>query len=673
VEFIIAKSAGFCYGVNQAVSLVEKLTIKESAKIYTIGDIIHNEQVVSRFKDKGVNVVETVEQIAGKADVVIRAHGVAPEVYDKIRDGKFNLTDATCPYVKKIHDLVREKYSEGFQIIIVGDENHPEVIGINGWCDNTAYIINDIKGIEKIDKTGKKLCVVAQTTLTREKWIEINNNLNKNFENVIKFDTICNATSKRQIEAEEISKKVDMMLVVGGRNSSNTEKLFEICKKNCPETFKIETSGEIPPVDINKIKIVGITAGASTPDWIIEEVIEKMSELNKQENEMSFKDAFESSLVTLHTGQIVTGKVIGFNNAEVFVDLGFKSDGIIPVEEFTDDPDFNPEESLKIGSEVEVFVVRVNDVEGTVMLSKKKVDSIKSYDKLEEAFEKKTPIKAKVVEIVSGGVIANANGVRIFIPASQMGDRYVKDLSEFLKQIINVRIIELNKQKRKIVGSHRVLLIEEKSKLNSEIWDKIEVGKQYNGIVKSFTDFGAFVDIGGVDGLVHISEMSWSKVKHPSDVFKIGDKVTVTVLEFDREKKRISLGYRKNEDNPWKIAAEKYIVGNTVKGKVVRLVPFGAFVELGDGIDGLVHISQISNQRIGKPSDVLEIGQEIEAKITEVNLETKKISLSIRELLPIEPVVNEKAEGKSAEEVSPIEHKEELSNTIGENVTEVKE
>lgn len=676
MEFIIAKSAGFCYGVNQAVSLVENLTKMDSGIIYTIGEIIHNEQVVKRFKDKGVNVVECIDQINETSDVVIRAHGVAPGIYDEIRKKNLRLTDATCPYVKKIHNLVREKYEEGYQIVIIGDRKHPEVIGVNGWCNNTAFIINSIKEIDELPKNNIKLCVVAQTTITREKWDEINIYLKKEFENIIKFDTICNATIKRQNEAEEISGIVDLMLVIGGRNSSNTQKLYEICKRNCPETYKIETSGEVPPVNIEKIKKVGITAGASTPDWIIKEVIEKMSELNKQENELSFKDAFESSLVTLQTGQIVTGKIIGYNNAEVFIDLGFKSDGFIPVEEFTDDPDFKPEETLKIGSEVEVFVVRVNDGEGNVMLSKKKVDSIKSYDKLEEAFENKTPVKAKVIDIVSGGVIANANGVRIFIPASQMGDRYVKDLSGFLKQVINVRIIELNKQKRKIVGSQRVLLVEEKSKLNSEVWNNIEVGKQYDGVVKSFTDFGAFVDIGGVDGLVHISELSWSKVKHPSDVLKIGDVIKVTILEFDKEKKRISLGYRKNEDNPWTIAAAKFNVGDVVKGKVVRLVPFGAFVEISEGIDGLVHISQISNQRIGKPADVLEIGQIVDVKITELNIESKKISLSIKELLPIEQVpvvVVEKSDEKNSEEESPSEHKEEMSNTIGDIVTDIKE
>jgi small subunit ribosomal protein S1 len=432
--------------------------------------------------------------------------------------------------------------------------------------------------------------------------------------------------------------------------------------------------GELPLDDIKKYKKVGITAGASTPDWIIKEVLNKMSELNTQENEMSFKEAFESSLVTLKTGEIVKGKIIGFNNSEVYIDLGFKSDGIIPMEEFTDDPEFNAAESLKVGDEVEVFVIRVNDVEGTVLLSKKKIDAIKLWDKIEEALEKKTPLKAKVVEVVKGGVVANSNGVRIFVPASQISDRFVKDLNEFLKQVINVRIIEFDKHKRKIVGSQRVILEEEKARMAIDFWSNIEVGKNYTGTVKSFMDFGAFVDIGGVDGLVHISELSWSKVKHPSDVLKIGDKVEVTVLEFDKDKKRVSLGYRKAEDNPWYKAEDKYKVGDVVKGKVARMAPFGAFIELEKGIDGLVHISQISNVRLVKPNDVLEVGQEVEAKITEVNIEAKKISLSIKEVNPINPVkAGEETTGEKGEENLPTEHKEDMSVTIGDISAEQNE
>ncbi len=684
MEIIVAKNAGFCFGVSKAMEIINSLLENCNERIYTIGSIIHNEQVVNDLKSKGVQVVDFVDDVKKDSNVVIRAHGVTPDVYERLRERNLNYTDATCPYVKKIHKLVNEKYKEGYKIIIVGDRNHPEVEGINGWCNNTAAVVNSIEEAESLEKHNNNVCIVAQTTLSKEKWENINNILNKKFENVIKFDTICSATSDRQNEAAQVAKNVDIMFVIGGKNSSNTQKLFEICKKHCNETYKIETSGDLPPVDIKKFEKIGITAGASTPEWVIKEVIGKMEELNKQGSEMSFKEAFESSLVTLNTGDVVKGKIIGFNNAEVFVDMGFKSDGIIPIEEFTDDVNFNPSESIKIGDEVEVFVVRVNDGEGNVLLSKKRVDSLKGWDKLVESYENKTPVKVKVTEIVNGGAIAVTSSIKIFIPASQISNRYVQNLSEFNKQVIDIRIIEYNKQKKKFVGSRRVILEEEKSAKEKEIWDNIEVGKKYKGTVKSLMDFGAFVDIGGVDGLVHLSELSWNKIKHPSEVLKIGDIIDVTILEFDRDKKKISLGFKKLEDNPWTIAANKYNPNDIVSGKVVRLVPFGAFVELEGPVDGLVHISQISNERIGKPSDVLSVGQVVEAKIMDINIEAKKISLSIKEVNPI-PVpkkaeetketdaVQEPAAKEQVEEEIPTEHKEEISNTIGDMLSGIKD
>ncbi len=676
MELIIASTAGFCFGVNNAVKIVFDLATKSNEKIYTLGPIIHNEQVVEKLNRFGVTAADSPEQATAPAKVVIRAHGVGPETLKALAGKGLDVVNATCPYVEKIQRLVSQKYREGCQIIIIGDEKHPEIIGINGWCDNTAYIIEDVSQVDLLPDIEKNICVVAQTTFIREKWEKIIQSLNKRFEKVIKFDTICNATDKRQTEAGKISKEVDMVLVIGGINSSNTHKLYEICKANCESTYKIQTASDIPPVDIKKIKKIGITAGASTPDWVIKEVIHKMSELDKQDLELSFADAFESSLVTLTTGQITKGKIIGYNMNEVFVDLGYKSDGIIPMHEFSDDPEFNPEKSLKVGDEIDVFVVRVNDGEGNVLLSKKKVDAVKGWDVIESAYEAQNPVNVRITEKVNGGVIGNANGVRIFIPASQLSDRFVKDLSEFVKQILPVQIIEINKQKRKVVGSARVLIEKNKESVSSELWGSIEIGKTYNGVVKSLMDFGAFVDIGGVDGLVHLSELSWNKVKHPSEVVKVGDEISVTVLEFDREKKRISLGYKKAEENPWNKVAEKYQVGNVITGKVVRLVPFGAFVEIEQGLDGLVHISQISNVRLGKPGDVLKVGQTVEAKITELDTEAKKISLSIKEVNPIDPVGAKKEEpvaAASEEEEIPTEHKEEMTNTIAENLTESDE
>ncbi|HHW00376.1 MAG TPA: bifunctional 4-hydroxy-3-methylbut-2-enyl diphosphate reductase/30S ribosomal protein S1 [Clostridiaceae bacterium] len=682
MEVIVAKSAGFCFGVDNAVSLVNKMLDEQIGQLYTLGPVIHNKQVVNDLSEKGVRVINAIEEACENSNVVIRAHGVGPGVYEKMKEKNLNIFDATCPFVKKIHNLVIKKSNDGYDIVIVGDKNHPEVIGINGWCNNRAYIVNSVDDVENIPDTVKKLFVVAQTTLNIEKWHEITDELKKRFSDVEIRNTICSATSTRQNEAAEISRKVDMMIVIGGKNSSNTQKLYEICKKNCKNTYQIETFGDLPPVDIKKIKKVGITAGASTPDWIIKEVKDKMEELNKQNKEMDFAEAFEKSLITLTTGEIVKGTIIGYNNAEIFVDLGYKSDGIIPVDEYSDDPDFKPEGNVKIGDEIEVFVIRVNDGEGTVLLSKKKVDAIKGWDRIEEAYKNKQPVTVKVIEVTKGGLIALSGSIRIFIPSSQVSDRYEKDLSVFLKQVFDVRITEFNANRKKVVGSRRILIEEQRNELQEKLWNSIEIGKRYTGTVKSLTNFGAFVDIGGVDGLIHITELSWNKVKHPSEVVNVGDKVEVTVLEFDKEKGRVSLGYRKTEDNPWNKAEEKYPVGSTVKGKVVRLVPFGAFVELEEGIDGLVHISQIANKRIAKPDDVLEIGQEVEAKVLEVNHEAKRISLSIRELMPIEvpqkKAEETKEEAKNAEkpvekpEEEPTEHKEEMNVTIG-NIINVNE
>ncbi len=689
MKIILASTAGFCFGVNNAVKKAYDM-LGKGEKIYTLGPIIHNEQVVDDLKKKGVDVISDVSSVSVGSKVIIRAHGVTPKIYKELRTNNICIVDATCPYVKKIHNLVHEKHSEGFQIVIAGDREHPEVKGIDGWCGNTAFIANNPDDMDIFPKTEQKCCLVAQTTIRKEKFDGIYEKLKEKCKNVLKFDTICNATSNRQEETLKIAQESDMMLVIGSKNSSNTQKLYEISKNICEKTYLIETYGDLPPINIKEINTLGVTAGASTPERIIKEVIEKMDELNKQENEMSFEEAFESSIVTLRSGEIAKGKIIGYNNAEIFVDLGYKSDGIIPIGEYTDDPDFKPETSIKIGDEIEVFIVRVNDGEGNVMLSKKKVDSMKNIEEIEEAYKNKTPVTGKVIEITNGGIIASMKGVRVFIPASQISERYVKDLNEYMKQSVTVRIVEFNKQRRKIVGSRRIILAESRAQLSEQFWGSIEVGKKYDGVVKNLMDFGAFVDIGGVDGLVHVSEMSWTKIKHPSDILKINDKVQVTVLEFDADKKRISLTMKKDEENPWFKADEKFKVGDIVKGTVIRLVPFGAFIELEKGLDGLVHISQISNVRIAKPADVLEVGQEVETKIVEFNIETKKISLSIKEVNPIDPPYAQAPENTAKEEVdtdaqpvaekqeaekqeAPKEHKEELTNTIADAVGSVNE
>lgn len=672
-KIIVAKTAGFCFGVDNAVKLAFRTVNENPDNTFTLGEVIHNRQVLERLESKGVRIIREPGELKGNEHVVIRAHGIGENVYKELADRNAVIHDATCPYVKRIHNLVRQKYAEGCTIIIVGDRNHPEVIGVNGWCENSAYVVSSIEEVEALPDFDNCVCVFAQTTMKPEKYDEIYDFIKKKFAITMKFDTICSATEKRQREAREISGTVDMMIVIGGSNSSNTQKLYEICSENCPLTYKIETVAELPPLDIKNINTIGITAGASTPDWVIKEVIETMEEImNKQENEMSFKEAFEESEVnSLRAGEVIKGRIIGYNTSEVFVDLGYKADGTISMEEFLEDPDFDPEKDLKEGDEILVYIVRVNDGEGNVSLSKKRVDLMLGMEEIEEAFKEKKPLEAVVKEVVNGGVVASYKGIRVFIPASQISDHYVRDLNEFLNKKVKFEVLEMSKNKRRVVGSSRNVIEKERAKKTEEFWNNVEVGKEYTGTVKSLTSFGAFVDLGAVDGLIHISELSWKKINKPSEVLNVGQQVTVRILDFDREKQKVSLGYRKPEGNPWYNIEKKYSVGDVVEGRIIRLVPFGAFVQLEDGVEGLVHISQISNVRLGKPDEVLSIDQVVKMKVLEINPELKKISLSIREVEPIDPVRNndDSAENNQDDDL-PTAHVEEMKTTIADIIKE---
>ncbi|NLM73593.1 MAG: bifunctional 4-hydroxy-3-methylbut-2-enyl diphosphate reductase/30S ribosomal protein S1 [Clostridiaceae bacterium] len=672
MKIIRAENAGFCFGVDKAVKSAFNLNAEEiKGNIYTIGELIHNQQVIDALEKKGIKVLDSYDTLKEGDCVIIRAHGVGENVYEELNKRGVKIIDATCPYVKRIHQIVRKKSEEGYDIVIFGDPKHPEVIGINGWCKGNALIITDESQVEELSPGNNKVAVVAQTTSKGAKYDKICELLKKKFAFVLKFDTICSATVRRQTEAHELSRKVDAMIVIGGRNSSNTQKLYQICKENCSETYLVENKDELPLFKKN-VNTIGITAGASTPESVIKEVIFHMQDMmNGHEGEIDFNKALEETFTELRPNEVVKGKIIGYNNNDVFVDLGYKADGLIPMEEFLDDPDFDPEKELVPGKEIEALVVKINDGEGNVSLSKKKVDFIRGYEIAEEAFKNNTPIEVVVKEVVKGGVVADFKGLRIFIPASQLSDRFVKDLTPYVGKKIKILIIEMA-NKRRIVGSSRVLIEKEKAQKSADFWDNVEVGKEYTGTVKSITKFGVFVDLGGVDGLIHISELSWKKIDDPSEVMKVGDTVKVRVTEFDKETQKISLGYRKAEDNPWYNIEERYHVGDVVTGTVLRMVPFGVFVELEEGVEGLVHISQISNVRLGKPDEVLSVGQKVEMKIVDINTELKKISLSIKDVKPIDPVKEEEPAVKEEtdEEDVPTEHSEEMSNTIGDILNE---
>lgn len=634
MEIILAKSAGFCFGVNRAIEAVYAEAGK--GKVYTYGPIIHNKEVTKDLEKKGVFSIDSFEGIE-EGTVVLRSHGVGKAVYDEAAKKNLRIIDGTCPFVKKIHDIVKKEYESGKKIIIVGDPSHPEIIGINGWCENSAYIIPAEEYAERFDGE-KNACysLVVQTTFRKKRFDEICGILKDKLCNIKIYDTICSATETRQKEAVELSKKTDKMIVIGDKKSSNTQKLYEICKNNCPNTYNIETFSDLVLNNFNENDKIGVTAGASTPPAIIKEVIGNMSE-NQNVNantieegeELSFQQMLDASLVSLHTGDIVKGTVIGISsNEEVSVNLNYKSDGIIPAGEFSSNPAEVPSKMLQPGDEIEVFVVRVNDGDGNVLLSKKRIESMKGMDDIQKAYDEKTTVEGKVTDVVKGGIIAVVNGVRVFIPSSQVSNKFVDDLNVFKGQTLEFNIIELDKSKRRIIGGRKALIEKEAAAKKEALFAQIEVGKKVTGTVSRITDFGAFVNLGGIDGLIHISEMSWGRITNPREFLKEGDTVEVVVLDADKEKGKISLSLKDVTPNPWLSAEEKYAVGSIVEGKVVRMVPFGAFVELEPGVDGLVHISQISEERIEKPEDKLTIGETVKVKVLEVNAEAKKISLS---------------------------------------------
>lgn len=629
MEIILAKSAGFCFGVDRAVSTAYRELKKN--KLYTYGHIIHNKEVTDDLQNKGAQIIESIDNIEQDRTVIIRSHGVPPDIYSEFEIKNIKYIDCTCPFVKKIHNIVRNKYKNGYTIIIVGDKLHPEIVGINGWCNQKGIIVDNAEdAVElKLDNSNKYI-IVCQTTFSKNNFDEIVKIIShKNIELEI-YNTICNATEERQTEAIEISKVVDKMIVIGDKKSSNSQKLYNICHKFCEKTYYIETIDDLELNIFNVNDKIGVTAGASTPSATIKEAIKIMSELNETNNE-SFEQMLENSFVTLHTGDIVKGTVIQVANEEVSVNLGYKSDGIIEKGEFSSNPNVKPSDVVKPGDEIEVFVIRVNDSDGNVLLSKKRIESQKGWDEVERAYENKEPIKGKFVETVKGGMIANINGIRVFVPSSQVSNRFVENLNSFVGKEFDFNIIEFNRHRRKIVGGRKELAEKEISQKKQEVFAKLSIGQVVTGTVSRITDFGAFVDLGGVDGLIHISEMSWGRIEHPKDILKEGQSVDVLILNINQEKGKISLSLKNPENDPWKNILQKYETGSIVEGKVVRMLPFGAFAELESGVDGLIHISQISNRHIAKPEDELSIGQIVKVKILEIDDGAKKISLSIKE------------------------------------------
>ncbi len=658
----VASLAGFCFGVDRAAATVES-EIEKGGRVYTLGKLIHNPGYIRELEARGVEIIDAdgidaaAESAVADSPVVVctRAHGITAELDERLTalakaNPHFTVRDCTCPYVKKIHRIVRDETGDDTVLFVLGDENHPEVRSFVSYAKCDYYIASTAEGLEKaatlVNLTKKAPVVVAQTTQNLIEWKKTINFFQKLYTNAKIYDTICSVTENRQDEVLKLSRKMDMMIIIGGRDSSNTNKLFEISKNNLELSFLIEDASSIPLEYVKPHMKVGIAAGASTPGRIIQEVKNIMSE----NIEKTFEEMLEESIKTIKNGDRVTGMITSISDNEIHVAIDcVKFTGIITYDELTDDPSVKLADAYKVGDMIEAKVLKVNDAEGTVALSKKKIDVDKNWQVVVDASANNAILDAKIVEVVKGGIIGLCDGIRVFIPASQSGLPKDADLHAIMGETKKVKIIDINEQRKRVVASIRVVEREENKAKRDAFWAQVEEGQQYRGEVKSLMSYGAFVDLGGVDGMVHSTELSWRRIKHPSEVVAIGDVIDVTVKSVDKEAKRISLSYKTPDMDPWKIFTDKYAEGDTATVKIVSLMEFGAFAEVVPGADGLIHVSQISLDKIAKPADVLKVGDTVDAKITKIDLDAHKISLSMKALLLPEEPAEEAAEEAAAD------------------------
>ena len=658
MKIIMAEHSGFCFGVNRAINMAftEAGRKDRKGRLLTCGTIVHNIAVVDRLASMGAGMIDSLSEADSGDTVIIRSHGEPPEFYEEARSRGITLIDTTCAFVARIHDIVREAHEAGKQVIIIGDPNHQEVRATNGWCGYEATVISSVQEAARYaaELTGRDPVIVCQTTIRRELMQEILDVLGSAG---VKYDnrrTICNATRDRQESCRKLSGEVDAMVVIGDRRSSNSRKLYEIAQKNCQFSYFVENAEDLLLKDIQKYNTIGCIAGASTPEWIIKEVISSMSEnvtKNMEQNPMmDFMDDIEKSLRLPKPGDVIDGKVDQVMDDAVIVNMGCKKDGILRADEVVLEDGQKLSDLFKEGDDITAKVIKSDEGEGGILLSKKRLVAVENYTELEEAMENKDVINVKLVRAVNGGVIAAYKEITGFIPMSQLSDRYVENADEFLGQNVDVRVIRVDTKRNRAVFSRKTVLVEEKRKAVAEIWSNLNVGDVVEGKVMRFTDYGAFVDIGGVDGLLHISEISWGKLKHPEEVLKIGDIINVKILSLNEEKGKISLGLKQTQPEPWSLVGEKYQVGDVLQGKVVQTKEYGAFVELEAGLDGLVHISEIANKRVENVSDELKVGEMVNVKIMEIDPDKRRISLSIKAALPAEPAPAAEAPAEEAKE-----------------------
>lgn len=668
-KIILAETAGFCFGVDRAVNLVYSL-VNDGKKVCTLGPIIHNAQLVGDLEQRGVKIIDSIDECPDGYMVVVRTHGVEKSVIDDIENKNIDYVDATCPFVKKIHRIVK-KFDSSVPVLVAGDVNHPEVIGIRSYCNGKSFVFKNDEELQKIlqndyiDKNEKIICV-SQTTFSLEEWKKCEKIIKKVCTNCEIFDTICNATADRQNEAYEISKKSDAMIVIGGRHSSNTCKLRDVSSAHC-RSFLIETADELKSIDLSPYNVIGVTAGASTPSVIIKEVLKSMSEEIKEkevettsavteevvetaetadkavkepavkasaDGEASFEELLNESFKENENSKVVTGTVVSITPTEVYVDVpGRKQTGVVAFNDLSAEPIDKCEDVVSVGDEIDLVIMKTDDQDGVLKLSKKLVDAQKGWDDIVAAKENDEILEGTVTQIIRGGVLVTTKGTRVFVPASLSGVPRNQELDSIKGQTVRFKIIDINPARRRAVGSIKVVADAERKEKQDAVWATLEVGKKMTGTVKSLTSYGAFVDLGGIDGMIHISELSWSRIKHPSEVVKVGDTVEVTIKALDEETRKISLGFKNIEDSPWEIMKRDYPVGSVVDARIVSFATFGAFANILPTVDGLIHISQISWDRIQTPQDVLKIGDVVKAKIIDIDYDKKRVSLSIKELL----------------------------------------
>lgn len=667
-QITLADPSGFCFGVKRAVDTAyEELARaeREGKTLYCLGQLIHNRSVTDELESLGMRTISAPEEAEFGACVLIRAHGEPDSTYSTLKEKGVEIIDATCPFVSRIHDLAVKADAAGRLLVVVGDGDHPEVKGILGCTRHAAGVVYSEEDCEALvlslagrNSADVPISVVAQTTVSPERFSLCAGFLKEHFKDIEVFETICSATKERQTAAAELAGRSDAMLVIGDRNSSNSKKLAEICKKYCKNVQFIDNPNEISLQDFANYNKVGVTAGASAPERIIKEVIAYMSDLftNTQETEVNemaaYMDEIEKSLRLPGRNEVVTGTAVQVTKDYVVVNLGCKKDGMLPAEEMTLEEGQTLTDVFKEGDEIQAKIIKTDDGDGNILLSKKRLQSGENWEEINAAFENKEVINVTLVKEVKGGVIATCKEVSGFIPMSQLSDHYVESAAEFIGKTLPVKVTRVDQKRNKAVFSHKAFLTEEKHKKVAEIWETLNVGDVVEGKVMRFTDYGAFVDIGGIDGLLHISEISWGKLKHPQEALDIGQVINVKILSMNPEKGKISLGLKQNNPEPWSVIDEQYQEGQAITGKVVQIKEYGAFVELAPGLDGLVHISEVAHKRVGNINDELKIGQEVEAKILEIDKERKRISLSIKAMLDSAPEAEAPADEDAAEEAA---------------------